>query len=1308
MDKFLPKGFNDFWGQILDYFKEYNKPQEKSLFGRSKTLDLKKLFTCFEKILPNCPYECINPSVIQTIDTVFGMVFHPESPDEYRMMAIPHFFRIIEIIKPEEFSIMNQSLLFFVPFINAARSNDERELFSNLSFSGTGPLAVFEGLPKSSNIPSLLRQLFDFMLSQWERRGFQFCQFFYRKLFLILYRQKAQELSFPLLNFGFSHTVPWEIHSEVIRFISKIVSNGLDIANLIDNQEYASMLLAILQHSSVEQHKVQSQDTFFILTHLVSNPVSVETISGYSILMFKEMAKCASSILIPILESKDSIASIRGSEEIIEASTKFFVSFFASSKNPNSLDLKPICEELLNYSNSQLYCAFIFHSFIRHCLDSMDQKPEIWQYINSLASKSRAIAAMASKIAQYLAIISFIPLFRIDKTSIVDNCKDAVHRSQRNKIFTQYDFLSENIEIILEKPSEFVRKKMHNCWDSHKEINQELSLIPFAPLDSHDLPFESIQVITDLFLSAFTDFNTGSDLESQRNLFSITYSYACTIQFLSIMPPGESHSKVYPFLSVARILFNGCLLTTDMSIRISSFKVLSGMINVRDLKDHMTNSILSHWYITLSLCLVSNDSSLIDIAFDEAVKTIRIGFEGSSSLVPILLSSIEEFIVTPSESIVSFLSSVALFRTDHYFLSEIAKYAQLYVSSNPSFYIQMADRILSNSDQNMMNRLYYLVDNLYSKSLYSSVDSSKNVDWTIVLPIVYSLILDEITQDTPNSSTIIKYLQCFKEPIRHKIIESLDIIHSISTISNEIISIIGLSYAEFVDSVVSINSFPSMKDNPEFVFAYCRTMTGLVIQSYKALKNHRAVFEFCVFLKGMTDSKEIESKIIDLARNSIDMISVYYGAFPYHYSSFFPSATCSTPFDFSSLILPNDVIVNPITTEKGAELSIQTNIGQFVWNFSSISNELYPNDQTPSLNLPSSRVLSSTIEPAGNVAFQQKMNSVFDGIVNGYDSYFNDSNGLDKIPDDPSITDFNVCEINNKYKELMKINEIVEIPKLRPLITCDKPEPSIITSIGLVDPSKPIQCKRVQKNDKATSLQNKAKVLNHRNHIKAALLYVPPNAWSQGKVLSVPIESCSSRFNEFMDSLGWPILLKNHPCYSGGLDVNDDRNGRSSVYVSGFDYEIMFHVAPLMPTDTKDEQQVNKKKHIGNDHIQIVYCESDTEYHHLLVTSQFNHLTIIIYPLPNCLYRIEIRHKDGLKWFGPMNTSMILTKYSMPIMIRNTICNAMTSFWNSQIQFSHPTFDISKKVRQIIDEFAEDDKNVYGPIQCLIQPKNKQ
>lgn len=54
-----------------------------------------------------------------------------------------------------------------------------------------------------------------------------------------------------------------------------------------------------------------------------------------------------------------------------------------------------------------------------------------------------------------------------------------------------------------------------------------------------------------------------------------------------------------------------------------------------------------------------------------------------------------------------------------------------------------------------------------------------------------------------------------------------------------------------------------------------------------------------------------------------------------------------------------------------------------------------------------------------------------------------------------------------------------------------------------------------------------------------------------------------------------------------------------------------------------------QKKHIGNDIVNIIWSEHKRDFNRQTFTTSFNFAHIIIYPLPNGLFRIQIYRKEG-------------------------------------------------------------------------------
>jgi len=132
--------------------------------------------------------------------------------------------------------------------------------------------------------------------------------------------------------------------------------------------------------------------------------------------------------------------------------------------------------------------------------------------------------------------------------------------------------------------------------------------------------------------------------------------------------------------------------------------------------------------------------------------------------------------------------------------------------------------------------------------------------------------------------------------------------------------------------------------------------------------------------------------------------------------------------------------------------------------------------------------------------------------------------------------------------------------------------------------------------------------------------------------------SPSQDFIDFMDCLAKKIELKEHQLYKGGLNTTDDSTGIYSYFTNFNGFEIMFHVSTFLPYSESNPQQVDRKRHIGNDVVVIIFQDGPNEsFSPTSFTSKFNHVYIIVQPEEpgSNRYKIAITSKDGVKCHGP-------------------------------------------------------------------------
>jgi len=132
------------------------------------------------------------------------------------------------------------------------------------------------------------------------------------------------------------------------------------------------------------------------------------------------------------------------------------------------------------------------------------------------------------------------------------------------------------------------------------------------------------------------------------------------------------------------------------------------------------------------------------------------------------------------------------------------------------------------------------------------------------------------------------------------------------------------------------------------------------------------------------------------------------------------------------------------------------------------------------------------------------------------------------------------------------------------------------------------------------------------------------------------LENASEDYKQFLNFLGETIELKGWKGYRAGLDVNEGQTGNYSVYTKWQGYEIMFHVGTHLPFKVGDAQQLERKRHIGNDIVIIIFQDKGTKPFDLsTITSHQNHIVAVIQPYNDNQYKFTICSRNGVPPFNP-------------------------------------------------------------------------
>ena len=143
-------------------------------------------------------------------------------------------------------------------------------------------------------------------------------------------------------------------------------------------------------------------------------------------------------------------------------------------------------------------------------------------------------------------------------------------------------------------------------------------------------------------------------------------------------------------------------------------------------------------------------------------------------------------------------------------------------------------------------------------------------------------------------------------------------------------------------------------------------------------------------------------------------------------------------------------------------------------------------------------------------------------------------------------------------------------------------------------------------------------IVNYDEHVldscfKFGLIYQKPGQVTEEALFGN--RSHSKAMDEFMSMLGQRVVLAEHKGYRGGLDTQHGQTGTESLYEQFRGREVMFHVSTLLPFAENDTQQLQRKRHVGNDIVAVVFQDASTPFAPDMVTSHFLHAYIVVQPV---------------------------------------------------------------------------------------------
>uniref|UniRef100_A0A8C9L7I1 Tuberin n=1 Tax=Pavo cristatus TaxID=9049 RepID=A0A8C9L7I1_PAVCR len=176
---------------------------------------------------------------------------------------------------------------------------------------------------------------------------------------------------------------------------------------------------------------------------------------------------------------------------------------------------------------------------------------------------------------------------------------------------------------------------------------------------------------------------------------------------------------------------------------------------------------------------------------------------------------------------------------------------------------------------------------------------------------------------------------------------------------------------------------------------------------------------------------------------------------------------------------------------------------------------------------------------------------------------------------------------------------------------------------------------------------------------KIAVLYVGEGQ-SNNEIAILSNEHGSYRYTEFLTGLGKLIELKDcqpDKIYLGGLDVCGE-DGQFTYCWHDDIMQAIFHIATLMPTKDLDKYRCDKKRHLGNDFVSIVYNDSGEDFKLGTIKGQFNFVHVIMTPLDYDCNLVTLQCRKDMEGLVDTSVAKIISDKNLPFVARQMALHA--------------------------------------------------
>ncbi|KAI4236035.1 MAG: hypothetical protein L6R40_006281 [Gallowayella cf. fulva] len=206
---------------------------------------------------------------------------------------------------------------------------------------------------------------------------------------------------------------------------------------------------------------------------------------------------------------------------------------------------------------------------------------------------------------------------------------------------------------------------------------------------------------------------------------------------------------------------------------------------------------------------------------------------------------------------------------------------------------------------------------------------------------------------------------------------------------------------------------------------------------------------------------------------------------------------------------------------------------------------------------------------------------------------------------------------------------------------------------------------------------------------KAGVIYVAKGQQEEKEILAN--SAGSEAFDSFLAGLGTKVVLQGATFNTSGLDKVSNMDGTHTFAWRDRVTEIVFHVPSMMPNVEHDPQCTNKKKHTGNDFVNIIFNESELPFQFDTFPSALNFVNIVITPekvtawpsplqaadnngpggLETCyFFKVQVLSASFLPEISPAASPKVVSASALPSYVRQLALNAhlFSLVWSERAQ----------------------------------------